>query len=48
MTMTVLMSMVPEMSQCGASVAATSHSGMATVSTLNWMAMMPSSAVSRR
>ncbi|MFD0265269.1 hypothetical protein ACFVGY_01550 [Streptomyces sp. NPDC127106] len=41
-------SMVPETIRCGAVVASTSHSGIATVSTLNWMAMMPSSAVTRR
>ncbi len=40
--------MVPEMSQCGALVALTSQSGTATVSALNWMAMIPSSAVSSR
>jgi hypothetical protein len=48
MTMTVLMTMVPETSQRGEAVKATSQSGMATVSTLNWTAMTPSSAVSRR
>lgn len=47
-TMTVPVSMVPEMSQCGAVVALTSQSGIATVRTLNWMAMMPSSAVISR
>ncbi|MFD2011682.1 hypothetical protein [Streptomyces narbonensis] len=46
--MTVFASIAPETSQCGAVVAPTSHSGTATVSTLNWMAMTPSSAVSRR
>ncbi|WP_406176667.1 hypothetical protein [Streptomyces sp. NBC_00996] len=42
------MSMVPETSQRGALVAVTSQSGMATVSTLNWMAMMPPRAVISR
>lgn len=41
-------SIVPETSQCGALVDPTSHSGIATVSTLNWMAMTPSSAVRAR
>ncbi|SEC48551.1 hypothetical protein SAMN05216489_00854 [Streptomyces sp. 3213] len=46
--MTVPVSIVPEMSQCGAVVAPTSQSGGATVSTLNWMAITPSRTVSKR
>jgi hypothetical protein len=46
--MTVPVSIVPEMSQCGAAVAPVNHSGTATVSTLNWMAITPSRTVSKR
>ncbi|MEV0909040.1 hypothetical protein [Streptomyces hokutonensis] len=45
-TMTRPVSIVPEMSQCGAVVAPISQSGRATVSTLNWMAITPSRTVS--
>lgn len=45
---TVLSRITPEIRECGAEVALTSQSGTATVSTLNWMVMTPSSAVSVR
>jgi hypothetical protein len=47
-TITVLTTRTPEIVRFGAVVRATSHSGTAAVGTRYWIAITPSSTVSRR